>query len=389
MKRILSFLTLLLITTSIFAQTNGSKLTEETFSGLKLRNIGPAFMSGRIADIAIHPESNNIRYVAVGSGGVWKTINAGTTWQPIFDKQTSFSIGCLTIDPNNPHTVWVGTGENISGRHVAFGDGIYRSDDDGASWTNMGLKDSEHISKIIVHPENSNIVWVAAQGPLWKEGGDRGVYKTIDGGKNWEQVLGDDEWIGATDLLIDPRDPKVLYAATWQRHRNVASVIDGGPGTALYRSDDGGDNWLKLTKGLPEQNMGKIGLALSPQKPDVVYAVIELERRSGGFYKSTNRGASWEKQSNEISGGTGPHYYMELYPCPHNFDRVYLANSWMKVTDDGGKTFRSVNEKINIQTTMHGHSARMIQIICWLVLMVDFMKLSTWQKHGDMLKTCL
>ncbi|MBU1101218.1 MAG: glycosyl hydrolase [Bacteroidetes bacterium] len=345
MKRVLYFLSFILLVSTLFAQSDKSKLTEETFSGLKFRNIGPAFMSGRISDIAIHPESNNIWYVAVGSGGVWKTTNAGTTWQPIFDKQTSFSIGCITIDENNPHTLWVGTGENISGRHVAYGDGIYRSDDDGANWTNMGLKDSEHISKIIVHPENSDIVWVASQGPLWRQGGERGVYKTIDGGKTWEQVLGDDKWIGATDLLIDPRDPKVLYAATWQRTRNVAAVIDGGPGTALYRSEDGGDNWERLTKGLPENNMGKIGLAISPQKPDVVYAVIELERRTGGFYKSTNRGASWEKQSDEVSGGTGPHYYQELYACPHNFDRVYLANSWMKVTDDGGKTFRYVNEK--------------------------------------------
>ena len=192
-------------------------IDEDTFSGLKFRNIGPAVASGRIADLAIHPDNENIWYVAVGSGGVWKTMNSGTTWKPIFDKQSSYSIGCITIDPNNPHTIWVGTGENVGGRHVAFGDGIYVSYDDGMSWKNMGLKNSEHLSKIIVHPENSDIIWVASQGPLWSKGGERGVYKSTDGGKSWKRTLGDSEWIGATDILIDPNNPNILYAATWQR----------------------------------------------------------------------------------------------------------------------------------------------------------------------------
>ena len=163
------------------------KIDSKTFQGLKFRSIGPAFTSGRIADIAMHPKNENIWYVAVGSGGVWKTTNSGTTWKPIFDKQTSFSIGCITIDPNNPHTIWVGTGENVGGRHVAFGDGIYVSYDDGNSWKNMGLKDSEHLSKIVIHPENSNIIWAVSQGPLWTSGGERGVYKSIDGGKHGKE----------------------------------------------------------------------------------------------------------------------------------------------------------------------------------------------------------
>ena len=167
--------------------------SESTFTGLKFRSIGPAFMSGRIADIAIHPQNNSIWYVAVGSGGVWKTKNAGTTWEPIFDKQSSYSIGCVTIDKDNPNIVWVGTGENIGGRHVGYGDGIYLSKDGGKSWENMGLEQSEHISKIIIHPENSNIIWVAAQGPLWSKGGDRGLYKSVNGGKTWKRTLGDDE----------------------------------------------------------------------------------------------------------------------------------------------------------------------------------------------------
>ena len=265
------------------------------FSGLKFRSVGPAFMTGRIADIAIHPEDDNVWYVAVGSGGVWKTKNAGTTWKPIFDDQSVYSTGCITIDPNDPHTIWLGTGENVGGRHSSWGDGIYVSKDDGGTWKNMGLKASEHISKIIVHPNNSNVVWVAAQGPLWSKGGERGLFKTTDGGKNWFNVLKDNDWTGVTDIVMDPRDPELLYAATWQRHRTVAAYMGGGPGTGIHRSTDGGATWEKLKTGLPGSNMGKIGLAISPQKPDVLYAAIETIQRKGGLYRSTNRGSSWKK----------------------------------------------------------------------------------------------
>jgi photosystem II stability/assembly factor-like uncharacterized protein len=302
-------------------------------------------MSGRIADIAIHPEDDNLWYVAVGSGGVWKTKNAGITWEPIFDKETSYSIGCITIDPNNYNVIWVGTGENIGGRHVGYGDGVYRSRDGGTSWENMGLKESHHISKIIVHPEDSKTIWAAAQGPLWSKGGDRGLYKTIDGGKNWKKVLGADEWVGVTDIVIDSRSSDWLYAATWQRHRNVASYMGGGPGSGIHRSTDGGETWEKLTKGLPSSNMGKIGLAISPQKPDVLYAAIELDRRTGAVYKSTDRGITWEKQSEAVSGATGPHYYQELYSSPHKFDRIYLVDVRMQISEDGGKNFRIMKEE--------------------------------------------
>jgi photosystem II stability/assembly factor-like uncharacterized protein len=314
-----------------------------TFEGLELRNIGPAFMSGRIADLAIHPENPSIWYVAVGSGGVWKTVNAGTTFEPIFDDQPTYSIGCVSIDPSNPEIIWVGTGENVGGRHVAYGDGVYRSADGGKSWQNMGLKSSEHISKIIVHPDNSDIVWVAAQGPLWNKGGERGLYKTTDGGQSWTKTLGDDAWTGVTDIVIDPRNPDQLYAATWQRHRTVAAYVGGGPGTGIYRSTDGGDNWEKLTQGLPDTDMGKIGLAISPMEPDILYAAIELIRRKGGVYRSTDQGSSWEKRSDAVSGGTGPHYYQELYASPHHFDMIYLADATMQVSSDGGKTFTYLN----------------------------------------------
>ncbi len=317
----------------------------ETLTGMPLRNVGPAFVSGRIADIALDPTDEHTWYVAVGSGGLWKTENSGVTWDPIFDDQQSYSTGAVTVDPSNNARIWLGTGENVGGRHVGYGDGVYRSDDAGKNWKNMGLKDSEHISEIIVHPDNSDVVWVAAQGPLWSSGGDRGLYMTTDGGETWEKTLGDDEWTGVTDIMIDPRNPDMIYAATWQRHRTVAAYMGSGPESGIHRSRDGGKTWEKLTSGLPNANMGKIGIAISPQDPDVVYAAITLERTTGGLWRSENQGASWTKMSNTVSGGTGPHYYQELYASPHAFDRLYLMNVRVLVTDDGGANFRELREE--------------------------------------------
>lgn len=322
-----------------------SPWSTKNFEGLKFRSIGPAFMAGRIADIAIDPNDDNLWYIGVGSGGVWKTGNAGVTWKPVFDKESVYSIGCVTIDPQNTSVVWVGTGENVGGRHVSFGDGVYRSDDGGESWTNVGLKKSEHVSKIVVHPHDSNTVWVASQGPLWSKGGERGLYKTTDGGKNWKRVLGDDEWTGVTDLLVDPRDPNLMIAVTWQRHRTVAAYMGGGPKSGLHRSRDGGETWEELKTGLPKGNKGKIGIAASFQNPDTLYAAIELNRRKGGVFKSTDQGSTWKKMSDTVSGGTGPHYYQELYASPHQHDLIYLADVRIQVSNDGGKTFTRLKEK--------------------------------------------
>ena len=338
------------------------KPTEISLDAFSLRNVGPAFLSGRIADIAIHPKNESIWYVAVASGGVWKTVNAGTTWTPVFDDESTYTTGCVSIDPSNSEIVWVGSGENVGGRHVGFGNGVYRSLNGGKTWKNMGLKNSEHISEIIVHPNNSDIVWVASQGPLWSKGGERGLYKTTDGGKSWNRVLGNNKWTGVTDIMIDPRNPDILYAATWDRHRTVAALMNGGPGTAIYRSYDGGDSWKVLKNGLPNNpdsngdgivdeedspssNMGKIGLAISPQNPDVIYAAIELNRTKGAVYRSEDRGESWKKMSDTVSGGTGPHYYQELYTSPHKFDRLYLMNVRVLTSEDGGKTFVQLKEK--------------------------------------------
>ena len=344
MKKYVLFLTLFIfVFTEIHAQQKAN--LEKLFSGISMRNIGPAFMSGRISDIAIHPQNPSIWYIATGSGGVWKTINSGTTWKSIFDSQKPFSIGCVTIDPNNPHRIWVGTGENVGGRHMSFGDGIYLSEDDGKTWKNMGLKKSEHISKIIVNPDNSNIIYVASQGPLWSSGGERGFYLSEDGGKTWEKTLGDDKWTGVTDIDIDPRNPQRIYAATWQRHRTIANYMGGGWKSAIYRSEDGGKTWKKIMKGIKKEKAGKIALAVSPQKPDIIYAAVEHNRRTGSVYKSTNRGESWIKQSDAVGGGTGPHYYQELWANPHYFDVIYLASNYMLESRDGGKHFTTWKEE--------------------------------------------
>ena len=320
-------------------------LNESTLKGLKWRGIGPAMTAGRIADIAIDPRDHSTWYVGVGSGGVWKTDNRGTTWTPVFDSEASYSIGCITIDPNNSGTIWVGTGENVSGRHVAYGDGVYRSLDGGKSWTNMGLKDSEHIGMIAVDPRDSNVVYVAAQGPLWSAGGERGLYKTIDGGKNWELILSAGEYTGANEVHLDPRNPDIIYASTHQRFRNVAALMDGGPESGIHKSTDGGKTWRELTSGVPEQDKGKIGLAISPVNPDVIYATIELEQRTGGFWRSTDAGETWEKRSKEFYSGTGPHYYQEIFASPHDVDTVYQVGPTLHRTTDGGKTMSPVRNR--------------------------------------------
>ncbi len=319
-----------------------SRLTAETFRGLALRALGPAMMSGRISDIAVHPADRSTWYVAAGSGGVWKTLNAGTTWAPIFDDQPSYSIGCVTLDPARPETVWVGTGENVSGRHVGVGDGVYKSLDGGATWSNMGLGASEHIARILVDPRDSDTVYAAAEGPLWSGGGERGVYKSSDGGASWEQALAIGDATGVTSLEFDPQDPDTLYAAAYQRRRQVWGFLAGGPESGIYKSTDAGASWRRIENGLPKGDVGKIGLAVSPVDPRVVYATLEASAEEKGFYRSRDRGESWEKRSDYVSGGTGGHYYQEIYASPHKLDRVYQMDVWLHVTEDGGATFQRV-----------------------------------------------
>ena len=332
-------LVLLCLSTAVPAAAQPpSGLTAEALSGLELRSIGPALMGGRIADIAVDPRRSSTWFVAVGSGGVWKTENAGITWTPVFDHQPSYSVGCVTIDPTRPDVIWVGTGENVSGRHVGWGDGVYKSVDGGGSWQRVGLERSEHIGDIIVDPRDGDVVYVAAEGPLWSSGGDRGLYKTMDGGLNWTQVLSIDDDTGVTDLEIDPRNPDVLYAASYQRRRHVWSLL-AGPGSGIHKSSDAGATWRRIERGLPAGDMGKIGLAVSPADPDVVYATIEAADDERGFYRSRDRGESWEKRNSYISNGTGPHYYQEIVASPHHVGRVYQMDVFVHVTEDGGANF--------------------------------------------------
>jgi photosystem II stability/assembly factor-like uncharacterized protein len=320
-----------------------SKYGEKTFAGLELRSLGPALTSGRIIDLAVDPRDARVWYIATAGGGVWKTTNAGTSFTPIFDDQKSFSIGCVTVDPHDSLVVWVGSGENNSQRSVSMGDGVYKSVDGGKSWKNVGLEKSEHISKIIVDPRDSNVVYVAAQGPLWAPGGDRGLYKTTDGGKTWKGVLTISENTGVTDVVLDPSNPDILYASAYQRRRQVFTLIDGGPESAIHKSTDGGKSWTKLKEGLPKEDMGRIGLAIAPHNPKIVYATIESTRKAGGFFVSKDGGSSWKK-ANDYSA-PGAQYYGEIFVDPNDDDRIYSADVWVRVTDDGGKTWRKLDEK--------------------------------------------
>ncbi len=324
------------------AAEDDPKLTSGTLSGLAFRELGPAIASGRVSDLAVDPRNHNVWYAAIASGGVWKTVNAGTTWTPIFDNEASYSVGCITLDPNDPDTIWVGSGENNSQRSVSYGDGVYLSRDGGSTWTNVGLGESEHIGRIVVDPRDSRVVYVAAQGPLWRAGGDRGLYKTTDRGETWENVLEISEHTGVNEVWMDPSDPDVLYASSYQRRRRTWTLIDGGPESAIYKSTDAGESWNKLTAGLPTEDMGKIGLAVSPVDSRVVYAIIESIGDAGGFYRTTNAGARWERRSDYVSGS--PQYYNEIIPDPHDVDRVYSNDTWLHVTEDGGASFSQVPE---------------------------------------------
>lgn len=308
---------------------------------LRFRSIGPALTSGRISDVAVDPTDKKTWFVATAAGGVWKTVNAGVTFAPVFDGQGSFSTGAITIDPNNPNVIWVGSGENNAQRVVAFGDGVYKSTDGGRSWRNVGLKESEHIGRILVDPRNSDVVYVASQGPLWSKGGERGLYKTTDGGATWTRILHADDWTGVNDVQLDPRNPDVLIATTWQRQRRTCCFVAGGPGSGVHRSTDGGKTWVKSQAGFPSGDIGRIGLAISPADPDVVYAVAEAAQGRGGFFRSTNGGVSWERMSGYQTGGN---YYNEIFADPHDVDRVYAADVILQVTEDGGRNFRRVGE---------------------------------------------
>jgi photosystem II stability/assembly factor-like uncharacterized protein len=315
------------------------------YNELKFRSAGPAMTSGRISDFAVNPFNYSEYYVGVASGNIWKTVNAGTTFEPVFDKYGSYSIGCLAIDPKNPNVVWAGTGENNHQRSIGYGDGVYKTLDGGITWKNTGLKESFQIGMIAINPENTDIVYVAAEGSAWGLGGDRGLYKTTNGGKTWKKVLEISEYTGINNVLIHPDNPNVIYATSEQRARRSFTKIGGGPETAVYKSYDGGENWKKITKGLPAVFMGGMGIAISPANTNVMYLIIEaavddMNKDQGGVYRSTDQGESWVRMSDHTSSGQ---YYNEIYCDPQDVDKVYSVETNSHVTEDGGKTFKKMN----------------------------------------------
>ncbi len=331
------FVLAFLIATPGAGKKKNGLLSDDTFTGLKLRSIGPAFTSGRIADFAVNPYNHSEYYVATASGHLWKTTNDGVTFKPVFDHYGAYSLGVVTIDPNNTHVVWVGTGENNHQRAIGYGNGVYKTTDGGKTWKNMGLKNSRQIGGIVIDPRNSNVVFVAAEGSIWGPGGDRGLYKTTDGGKTWRKVLSISENTGVNNIIYDPRNPDIMYATSEQRRRHVWTHISGGPESAVFKSTDGGETWFKIMHGLPKVDLGGMGIAVSPANPDVVYLIVEAAYDQGGFFRSTDRGASWQKMSSYHSSGQ---YFNEIFCDPKDVNKVYSTETVTKVTLDGGKTWK-------------------------------------------------
>ncbi len=312
-------------------------------ANIKLRNIGPAMISGRVSDFAVNPSNPSEFYVATASGNLWKTSNNMTTWTPLFEKEGSYSIGVIEMAPTNSDVLWVGSGENNAQRSVAYGDGVYKSLDGGKSWKNMGLKNSRHISQIWIDPSNIDHVLVASQGPLWSNGGDRGLYETTDGGQNWTRILEIDTYTGINEFVVNPNNPNEIVASSYQRRRHVWTLINGGPGSGIHKTTDGGKTWSRIASGLPSDNMGRIGITMAPSAPDTLYAIIESNDKDKGVYRSQDFGQTWKKRSGHMT--SSPQYYNELVVDPKNPDRLYSLDTFTKVSEDGGKSFSPLSNE--------------------------------------------
>ncbi|MDX9929088.1 MAG: hypothetical protein RBS37_04470 [Bacteroidales bacterium] len=363
------FMTILMAVVMAPANLFSQALGDEILGAARYRSIGSTRQGGRFVDFAVYEKNPSIFYAALASGGLWKTVNNGITLEPVFDNQGVICIGDVAIDQNNPDIVWVGTGEANNSRTSYYGDGIYKSVDGGKTWQNMGLRNSQHIGRIIIHPKNPNTVWVASLGPLYSENDERGVYKTTDGGKSWKRVLeitSNGKHIGVVDLAIDLSNPNILYAAAYDKVRKPWTFNNGGPGSGIYKTTDGGNKWVKLTNGLPGGMLGKIGIDVSRSNPNIVYANIEncnidgvsdevrynqllngippTGREKGAeMYRSDNKGQTWRKVSpdgREIGGGPG-YYYMQVRIDPKDPDHVYVVSVGMFETIDGGKEWRT------------------------------------------------
>ena len=371
---------------ALSAQSGAPALTAEAMKPIAFRTLGPSLTTGRISDVVVDPKNPSVWYVAVASGNLWKTENRGNTWTAVFDEYGSYSLGAVTVDPKDSNVVWLGTGENNNQRSVAFGDGIYKSTDAGKTWKRMGLENSEHIQNILVDPRNSNVVYVSAIGPLWSSGGDRGLFKTTDGGQTWKSVLSITADTGVTEVAMDPKSPDILYAAAYQRRRAVGQLIGGGPESGLYKSTNAGQTWTKLTKGLPTVELGRIGLAINWHNPRTIYALVTSQLGQGGFFRSDDAGATWSRIG-RMTGGRGgrggaaggtppaacgavdpnpakpsgdapqggrggasddcyrggdPGYYNEIYVDGHDPETIWSLQTNVDRSTDGGKTWSQV-----------------------------------------------
>jgi photosystem II stability/assembly factor-like uncharacterized protein len=340
MKRLIFILAVLVLVSGFKLSAAGEpvKAGPHVFGELRARSIGPAAMSGRISAVDVVADNPNIFYVGAAAGGVWKTLNGGATFKPVFDKHIQ-SIGAITIDQAQPKTIWVGTGECWVRNSVSVGDGIYKSIDGGDNWMFTGLKESERIAKIIVHPKDSDTVYVAAMGQLWHANPERGVYKTVDGGKTWARILFVDNNTGCADMAMDPENPDILYAGMWQYRRWPWFFKSGGPGSGLFRSLDGGKNWKKIHRGLPAGELGRIGLATCITKPERVYCVVEAEKTA--LFRSDNRGDSWTRINDSKDVADRPFYYSVLKVDPNDHLKIYALGFNLKISKDGGESFET------------------------------------------------
>jgi photosystem II stability/assembly factor-like uncharacterized protein len=343
-------------------QTAGNdRLTPAAFEGLALRSIGPSLVTGRVADFDVDPKNPNVYYVATAAGGVWKSVNRGVTWVSTFDRGGSFNLCCIKVDPKDSNIVWLGTGENSNPRSSMIGDGLYKSTDAGVTWTRVALATSEHIGNIQIDPRDSNVVYVSAQGPLWSAGGERGLYKTTDGGKTWKEIMAVSPDTGANEVVIDPASPNTVYVAMWQRRRAVGQFIGGGPESGIYKSTNAGQSWTKLTNGLPVKDMGRINLAVDAKvRPTRVYAMIDALADERGFYRTDDQGATWARVGKRAAGGgragggapaaagqpaeawfmnADPGYYNEFFVDPIRPETVWAMSTNLERSTDGGRTW--------------------------------------------------
>ncbi len=330
------------------------KIDPSVLSNLEWRNIGPAVTGGRIVNFAVVESNPNIIFAATASGGAWKSTNAGITWTPVFEKEKTVSIGGIAVAASNPNVVWIGTGEPNARnmRSTSWGDGVYKSEDGGKSWKNMGLELSQHIGRIAIHPQDPDIVYVSCLGTMWgndpERNDARGLFKTTDGGKTWTKVLSAGEQAGIVEVVMDPSDPDRLYAGAWHRERRDWSFFNTGTDGGIFRSDDGGENWERLTNGLPESEIGRVGLAVCRSRPDRLYAVLEGE--DGGIYRSDNRGASWEHLNDQP---TASMYYGQVRCDPNDPERVYGLQTPIFVSDDGGQSFNTDMAREGVHVDHH------------------------------------